>query len=483
MTVNSQPKGFTLIELLIVIAIIAILSAILIFILNPAESLKRARDSQRMADLNTLNLTTALYLTREKNPDLDGDGSRGTCATHVFIGRGTTPDITDTLVSERILKQDVNPLLEGDTNNTTLGGSGWVPINFLLFLQSSEIPRLPLDPAYSVADPAQLTTDDRLYLYGCNNSTLKWEFNANLESKQFSQGGSQDRESTDGGDETNLLEVGTDLTILPGWGVKEFVSLTANGKIGTIYLISSDTLTLAWATLNNPTGCSASNTVPGGEPAWNGSKSIAGGSQTVSTPSPVSCTSGSPCQYKLECGDGVTSSFSSVNIVVENPITLTLNVSGTDNDAYQRSDTTTRLDGEVRLEESSEWGGIRFTGANAIIGKRIVSAVITVCLKGDTNLDDNWFLDVNPTSPIFSSSNNNISSRARSPSSITWVQNPGEVCVSRDMTVLIQQSVANGYVANGIITFILDHRSSQRVRIEGVGSGTPAQLVVQYATP
>ena len=67
-------KGLTLLELLIVIAIIAILSAILIFVLNPAETLRKSRDSQRISDLNTLNRTLAFLITKTSNPvNLCGD--------------------------------------------------------------------------------------------------------------------------------------------------------------------------------------------------------------------------------------------------------------------------------------------------------------------------------------------------------------------------------------------------------------------------
>jgi prepilin-type N-terminal cleavage/methylation domain-containing protein len=48
-------KSFTLVELMIVIAVLAILAAIVIFTLNPAEIFRKNRDSRRMADLTTLN--------------------------------------------------------------------------------------------------------------------------------------------------------------------------------------------------------------------------------------------------------------------------------------------------------------------------------------------------------------------------------------------------------------------------------------------
>ncbi|MFA5230436.1 MAG: prepilin-type N-terminal cleavage/methylation domain-containing protein [Candidatus Paceibacterota bacterium] len=47
-------KSFTLVELMIVIVILAILSAIVIFALNPTELFKKSRDSRRLADMNIL---------------------------------------------------------------------------------------------------------------------------------------------------------------------------------------------------------------------------------------------------------------------------------------------------------------------------------------------------------------------------------------------------------------------------------------------
>ncbi|MDD4784507.1 MAG: prepilin-type N-terminal cleavage/methylation domain-containing protein, partial [Candidatus Pacebacteria bacterium] len=46
--------SFTLVELMIVIAILAILSAIVIFALNPSELFKKSRDSRRITDIQTL---------------------------------------------------------------------------------------------------------------------------------------------------------------------------------------------------------------------------------------------------------------------------------------------------------------------------------------------------------------------------------------------------------------------------------------------
>jgi prepilin-type N-terminal cleavage/methylation domain-containing protein len=52
--IDLRKKSFTLVELMIVIAILAILSAIVIFTLNPNEIFKKNRDSRRVADIQML---------------------------------------------------------------------------------------------------------------------------------------------------------------------------------------------------------------------------------------------------------------------------------------------------------------------------------------------------------------------------------------------------------------------------------------------
>jgi len=47
-------KSFTLVELMIVIAILAILSAIVIFTLNPSQLFRKTRDSRRLTDIQSL---------------------------------------------------------------------------------------------------------------------------------------------------------------------------------------------------------------------------------------------------------------------------------------------------------------------------------------------------------------------------------------------------------------------------------------------
>jgi prepilin-type N-terminal cleavage/methylation domain-containing protein len=48
-------KSFTLVELMIVIAILAILSAIVLFTLNPSRLFDNFRDTRRVNDIVTIN--------------------------------------------------------------------------------------------------------------------------------------------------------------------------------------------------------------------------------------------------------------------------------------------------------------------------------------------------------------------------------------------------------------------------------------------
>ena len=52
---SNSKRSFTLVELMIVIAILAILSAIVVFALNPSRMFDNFRDTRRVSDINTIN--------------------------------------------------------------------------------------------------------------------------------------------------------------------------------------------------------------------------------------------------------------------------------------------------------------------------------------------------------------------------------------------------------------------------------------------
>ncbi|MDP3988395.1 MAG: type II secretion system protein GspG [Candidatus Levybacteria bacterium] len=61
MNYKLRIKGFTLIELTVVIGILAVLSAFVIAIVNPAAQLQKARDGQRKSDLSQIQKSLEGY--------------------------------------------------------------------------------------------------------------------------------------------------------------------------------------------------------------------------------------------------------------------------------------------------------------------------------------------------------------------------------------------------------------------------------------
>lgn len=195
-------KGFTLIELLIVIGILAILSTAMVLVINPAELLRRSRDTQRLSDLSTLKTAIGYYLVNVSTPYIGGTSTNDTC-----VG-GTTPTLWATVfgVSAGTFTSSYST-----TSVSKIDGSGWVPIDFADLTGGSPIGSLPLDPSNTSAT----STPSLYYTYVCNKDNLTFEMTANMESDYYEKGGTNDVESKDGGDIDTLYESGTELTIGP----------------------------------------------------------------------------------------------------------------------------------------------------------------------------------------------------------------------------------------------------------------------------
>lgn len=175
-----KSQGFTLVELLVVIAIIAVLAAVVVLIINPLELTRRSRDAARLTDLSSLQ--NAINVAVQES-----SGSASILCTGGSAGSGCTGDS--------------NP---GTPANRKSDGTGWVKVN-LSAQQSVSVPTLPVDP-----------TNDATYHYTYGTNTPgagqypdKWEIDAVLESQQY-----QSKMTTDGGDNDNVYEVGSDLTIM-----------------------------------------------------------------------------------------------------------------------------------------------------------------------------------------------------------------------------------------------------------------------------
>ena len=204
---EKNMKGFTLLELLIVIAILAILSAVLILILNPAETMKKSRDTQRMSDLATMKTAIGMYLTTAPSPVLDGSANTlcvgGTGDDSIFYSGAVTDGVTvaTTFVAETT------------KTGTTVDGNGWLPIDFTAISGGSPISNLPVDPLNTVAVAGGPVVGDAVYRYSCDATDTTFEINSILESESFTI--IDDKRGADGGNHATLYEVGSDLTILP----------------------------------------------------------------------------------------------------------------------------------------------------------------------------------------------------------------------------------------------------------------------------
>jgi len=193
-------KGFTLLELLIVVGILAILSTTLLVVINPAELLRRTRDSQRLSDLDNMRTAIGYYIVNTTAPFLGGAATNGTCANGggaktMWSSNGPTVFATGWATSTF-------------SNARTVDGTGWVPINFAGLPGGSPIGTLPVDPTNSTA-----TANPSLYyVYTCEAINLQFEINANMESTFYRNGGTGDVESKDGGDIAHIYELGTILT-------------------------------------------------------------------------------------------------------------------------------------------------------------------------------------------------------------------------------------------------------------------------------
>lgn len=217
---KGHDKGFTLLELLIVVSIIAILSVALVVILDPSEALKKSRDAQRISDMNTMKTALGLYLTSTSTPYLGSATSTAGCRANlgtawaaasghkIFYSYNAAPGT----ITDADLDGGTGATLGYSTTTPSVtDGTGWIPVNFDSLTGGSPISNIPLDPINTISNVGVVTNADRVYRYGCLNSPLVFEIDGVLESIAYTS--TDNKMSSDGGNNSNYYEVGTNLKI------------------------------------------------------------------------------------------------------------------------------------------------------------------------------------------------------------------------------------------------------------------------------
>ncbi len=235
---KGTKKGFTLIELLVVIAIIAILSVVVVLTLNPAEMLRRSRDSSRVSDLGIMKTAISLYLADVSTTSMGASGlcymqyagtapASGTTAFGEFAsntietaafpntGAGYVFSPNNGLICNQWFG---TATLTTSSASRSVTGNGWLPINLSVISSGAPVGQWPADPSYS-AGSACATAGNcngsaaHFYSYIATSTNNGYKIAAKMESTLYSASGTSDLESTDGGTDNNQYEQGTTLTL------------------------------------------------------------------------------------------------------------------------------------------------------------------------------------------------------------------------------------------------------------------------------
>ena len=160
-----KKNGFTLMEFFIIMAIMVVLSAVVVLAINPSKMIVKSHDLQRNGDLTDLATALDLYLA-------DNRDFKGLVGPYLSMTSGQKTD-----------------------------GTGWIPIKFNTISSGTPMSVLPFDP---------INNSTYHYTLGINPVAKTYEIDCAFELQ-----GNIAKEATDGGNNVNAYEIGTDLTILP----------------------------------------------------------------------------------------------------------------------------------------------------------------------------------------------------------------------------------------------------------------------------
>ncbi|MEI6039873.1 MAG: hypothetical protein WCP93_00820 [Candidatus Berkelbacteria bacterium] len=157
---------FSVINILLVLLVLTSLVFLVVKIVNPNKYLDKTRDAKRLNDLTSLQTAIDLYIADGQNFD----------------------QLTSSQTYKSLVRDD------------SLGGQGWLPLNFKLVSSGVPIDFLPVDPT---------NQGDYYYKFGVNLANKTYEIDCRFESPSFIY-----KAKNDGGNNSDWYELGTDLTIL-----------------------------------------------------------------------------------------------------------------------------------------------------------------------------------------------------------------------------------------------------------------------------
>jgi prepilin-type N-terminal cleavage/methylation domain-containing protein len=262
-------KAFTLIELLVVIAIIAILSIVVVLTLNPAELLRKGRDSNRLSDLTTLNTALGTYTTDQGGGSGFSLGSSS--VTYISIPDPTATTTAGTDCSGIGFLGGGSFHCAASSTLRNVNGTGWIPVNFNKTSFGSPLGSLPVDPTNT-------TSSNEYYSYQTDGTT--WKLTALPESQTYlAQAGTNPGMFTAG---SNLALGGGSWVLVPGnsqfgtnnFYVMEYTAVCSNGEGTYVNTPADNTGYNTYSNSASNAACTPSNglqiaSLPGGWPIAN----------------------------------------------------------------------------------------------------------------------------------------------------------------------------------------------------------------------
>ena len=207
---RGAKKGFTLIELLVVIAIIAILSVVVVLTLNPAEMLRRSRDSNRLSDLSVFSSAMNVY-TQDRATSGGSIGLGTSSVIYISIPDPAATTSAGSDCSNLGFPAGGTYHCAGPNYFRRTDGTGWIPVNLAGMTIGAPLGQLP-------TDPTNVSSSGEYYEYTTNGTA--WKMAATPESTQYTS-------------QFASFSAGTNQNLLGGFPNSGWVSVPGNSTFGT----------------------------------------------------------------------------------------------------------------------------------------------------------------------------------------------------------------------------------------------------------